>query len=210
MSVDDLLDNSLGDDHWSCCALRSLHSFNNMGSWTDFHQRCLFNHLRIESLEHQAICAGLLLDTLQLVCRKLRTLVATRVDAQAGNLRSHMCIGTTVLLPLLEACRAPSPTQVKAVLSNWKSRASANQVVESRLRSRMRSGLNVILGCALTDQLFLCYGPRIHEFDSGIDDPCVSRSSNFATHLPIRSHNRLDFKIVAVGKLVDESISDSC
>ena len=104
-SVDDLLDYSLGDDHWSCCALRTLHSFNNMGSWTDFHQRCLFNHLRIESLDHQAICAGLLLDTLQLVCRKLRTLVTTRVDAQAGNLRSHMCLGTTVLLPLLEACQ---------------------------------------------------------------------------------------------------------
>ena len=99
---------------------------------------------------------------------------------------------------------------MKAVLSNWKSHASTNQVVESRLRSRMRSGLNVILGCALTDQLFLCYGPRIHEFDSGIADPCVNRSSNFTTHLPIRNHNRLDFKIVAVGNLVDESVSDSC
>jgi hypothetical protein len=56
-SVDDLLDYSLGDYHWSCCALRTYHSSNVMDSWTDYHRRCLFNHLRIESLEHQAICA---------------------------------------------------------------------------------------------------------------------------------------------------------
>jgi hypothetical protein len=113
-------------------------------------------------------------------------------------------------LPLLEACQAPSPTQVKAVLFNWKSNVSVEKVVEGQLRSRMRSGLNVILGCALSDRLFFCYGPRVHEFDSGNADPCVNRSSNFTTHLPIRNHNRLDFKIVAVGNLVDESVSDSC
>ena len=209
-SVDDLLDYSLGDDHYSCNVLRSYHNSNNMSSWTDLLRRSLFNHLRLDSLAHQAICAGLLLDTLQLVCRKLRTLVSSRVDTQAGNLRSHMCLGTSVLLPLLEACQAPSPAKVKAALYNWKSHVSVNQVVEGRLRSRMRSGLNVILGSALTDKLFLCYGPRIHEFDSGVADPCVNRASNFSTHLPIRNHNRLDFKVVSVGKLVDESISDSC
>ena len=121
-----------------------------------------------------------------------------------------MCLGTSVLLPLLEACHAPSTAQVKATLYNWKSHVSVNQVVEGRLRSRMRSGLNAILGCPLTDKLFLCYGPRIHEFDSGVADPCVHRASNFSTHLPIRNHNRLDFKVVSVGKLVDESVSDSC
>ena len=209
-SVDDLLEYSLGDDHYSCNVLRSHHNSNNMDLWTDLLRRSLFNHLRLDSLTHQAICAGLLLDTLQLVCRKLRTLVSSRVDAQAGNLRSHMCVGTSVLLPLLEACHAPSTAQVKAKLYNWKSHVSVNQVVEGRLRSRMRSGLNVILGCPLTDKLFLCYGPRIHEFDSGVADPCVHRASNFSTHLPIRNHNRLDFKVVSVGKLVDESVSDSC
>ena len=210
MSIDDLLDVSLGDDHWTCCALRTYHSSNDLDSWSEFHQRCFFNHLRIESLDHQAICAGLLLDTLQLVCCKLRTLVIARVDAQAGDLRSHMCLGTTLLLPLLEACQTPSPAQVKAALYNWKSHVSTDQVVEGRLRSRMRSGLNVILGSALTDKLFLCYGPRVHEFDSGVADPCVNRAYNFMTHLPIRNHNRLDFKIVAVGNLVDETVSDSC
>ena len=66
-----------------------------------------------------------------------------------------MCLGTFVLLPLLDACQAPSPAQMKAALYNWKSRVSVNQVVEGRLRSRMRSVLNVILGSALTYKLFL-------------------------------------------------------
>ena len=99
---------------------------------------------------------------------------------------------------------------MKAALYNWKSQVSLNQVVEGRLRSRMRSGPNVILGNALTYKLFLCYGPRIHEFDSGVADPCVNCTSNFTTHLPIRNHIRLDFKVVSVGELVDESFSDSC
>ena len=67
------------------------------------------DHLRFDSLTHQAICAGLLLDKMQPVCRRLRTLVSSRVDTQAGNLRSHMCLGTSVLLPLPDACQAPSP-----------------------------------------------------------------------------------------------------
>jgi integrase len=74
----------------------------------------------------------------------------------------------------------------------------------------MRTGLDVILGNSLTDQLFLSYGARIHQFDSGTANPCVTRASNFSTHLPIRNHHPLDFKITAISKLVDESVSDSC
>ena len=120
-----------------------------------------------------------------------------------------MCLGTNVLLPLLEACRVPSEAFVKAALSNWRSHISG-QVVECLLRSRMRTGLDVILGSSLTDQLFLCYGARIHQFDRGTADPCVTRAPNFSTHLPIRNRHPLDFKITAVSKLVDESVSDSC
>ena len=72
----------------------------------------------MDSLDHQAICASLLLDTLQLVCRRLRILVTARVDGQARSLRTRMCLGTNVLLPLLEACQVPSAAFVEAALCN--------------------------------------------------------------------------------------------
>ena len=210
MASVELLELTVGSEHWTCCAFRRYHDNGCLGTWLPSVQRCLINHLRTDSLAHQAICAGLLLDTLQLVCRGLRVLVTSRVDEQAGSLRFHMCVGTSVLLPLLEACQAPSTVEVKAALRNWKSHVTTGQVVEDRLRSRMRMSLNVILGSALTDQLFLCYGPRIHEFDSGVADPCVTRATAFDTHLPIRNHHKLDFKIAKVSQLVDEAVSDSC
>ena len=209
MSPVELLEVSIGSDHWAISALRSYQSSAGADPWGAYSQRCLVNHLRTDSLDHQAICASLLLDTLQLVCRRLRTLVTARVDAQAGGLRSRMCLGTNVLLPLLEFFQYPSDAFVVSALCNWRSQVSS-QVVECLLRSRMRTGLDVVLGSALTDQLFLCYGARVHQFDSGAADPCVTRSSNFATHLPIRNYHRLDCKITAVSRLVDESVSDSC
>ena len=209
MSPVELLEASIGDNHWTCNALRSYHSSAGAEPWDDHSQRCLINHLRMDSLDHQAVCASLLLDTLQLVCRRLRILVTARVDDQARSLRTRMCLGTNVLLPLLDTYQVPSEAFVKAALSNWRSHISG-RLVECLLRSRMRTSLNVILGIPLTDQLFLCYGARIHQFDSGAADPCVTRAPNFATHLPIRNHHPLDCKVTAVSKLVDESVSDSC
>ena len=121
-----------------------------------------------------------------------------------------MCTGTSVILPLYDALSAPSVEQIGAAAYNWKTHVSAELLVEWRLRFRLRKRLDVILGKALTDKLFLCYGPRINKFDNGVSDPCVARSLNFDSYLLIRNQHRLDFKIVAVSRLVDESLSETC
>ena len=70
-SVDDLLDYQVGVNHYCYNVFRSYHISNNVGSWTDFQQRSLFNHLRLDSLTHEAICARLLRDKLQPACCRL-------------------------------------------------------------------------------------------------------------------------------------------